>query len=462
MNQFCLQELSFPCIFWSSTDGINYPTFRDNSGAISEPFTSYLDQLILDSRRVALPLKAQKSKLEAATYALLEFAQFLTNRQLSLWRFDDNSFEEFNRTVLKSIERNPISRGHPAQAKRTANVKIKQVYQFLHWSQTNRRLPHGTIGWDISNRVKSSLPESSTRGNQADFSSKRLYPLLFRGAGSKGLTDHTQHWATDAEIEALEAHFWRSCSYLIAVRNILIVRIEQITAFRNESANSLLVDQFSDKATEDRSEEVYRIIPQKQKREAGLQLSMDWALVDRIREFIRDDRPALLEATGATEGETQGRVFFSSHPGSYGGKPLSDRAFGEILSDGFRAIGSPKGAGGHSLRRYRAVLQCKLVIARIRAEGRPMTRDEVVREVMDLLGHTAEESGRAYDRAMTGYKFSSTDSEFLRRALRAETELDRNRAAVAKLLNKLPLPTLQSLDIDECLQVLWGKSSVAT
>lgn len=452
----------FPRLFWSSTNGINYPTFRDEAGAIVEPFTSYLDQLILSAENVALPQKARNSKLEAATYALLELARFLNRHQLPLRRFNDSVFAALNKAMLQSVEKNPVSRGHPAQAKRTVNVKIKQVYHFLQWGQANHRLPQGTIGWGSNNRVRSSLPESVTRASRSDFSSERLYPLLIKGAGSSGRTDRTQHWATDTEIEALEEHFWRSCSYLIAVRNILIVRIEQLTAFRNESANSLLVEQFSDKATEDRSEEVYRLIPRKQKRGAGLQLSMDWALVDRIREFIRDDRPALLQATGATEAHTQGRIFFSSHRGAHSGKPLTDRAFGEILSDGFRAIGAPKGAGGHSLRRYRAVLQCKLVIARIRAENRPMTRDEVVREVMDLLGHTAEESGRAYDKAMVGYKFWSTDSEFLRRALKAELELDRIRAAVARLLNSVAPEILQSVHLENCLKVLKGGADQAS
>lgn len=443
------EDDQFPKIFWSSDGRYDWPTMRDIEGAVVQPFTSYLDILLTRAIQIDAPVKATISEVDAAAYALLAFARFLTKKRILLRRFKDSDFKIFCTETLKSVKANPISRGNPGQAKRTANVKIRLVYMFLYWGQEHRRLPSGTIGW-LGARVKSSLPEAHTRGHPVDLKAKRMYPLLFHRAGDGSMLNQGQHWATEEEIRKVERWFWATNSYEVAVRNILLLRVAQYTAFRNESNNSLLVTQFTDELTQDRTADVYAITPQKQKNEAGFQLSMDWTLVDRIREYIRDDRPELLRLAKADEGVTKGRVFVSARDG----RPLTDRSFGVIMSDAFRAIGAPKGAGGHSLRRYRAVVQCKIIIARMRADGLPPDRQTVVRELMDLLGHSTEDAGRAYDRVMAGYRFSSEESEFWRRSVKAELELDSARSAVAKLLGSLPPELLGQLDLPEVLQTL--------
>lgn len=439
----------FAKIFWVTRGDYEWPTFRDNSGATIEPFTSYLDYLLLSLEQNHTPKKAANSTVEAATYALLELIRFLFKNNLKISRFDDAMLTDLRQTIYKSVENNIISRGSPTAAKRTTNVKLRQVYHFLQWGQANRVLPHDSIGWSANCRVRSTLPESVTRGSPSDLQSKRLYPLLFRSVGEKGGLRDGQHWATDEEIAQMEEYFWRTNDYEVAVRNILFLRIEAHSAFRNESTNSLLIEQFSDAATKNRDSDVYRISPPKQKFDRDFDFSLEWPLVDRIREYIRFNRPELLKISGGDEKRTEGRLFISSRTGA----PLTDRAVGEILSDAFRAIGAPKGAGGHSLRRYRAVVQCKIVIARMRDYGLPPDRETVTREIMDLLGHTTEEAGRAYDRVMSGYKFSSKESELLRLSNKFQLELDSTRSKTAKLISQIPKEILQTLEIPQGLEM---------
>lgn len=449
VSEVLSKDGEFPKLFWNSDGRYSWPTFRDRQGAIVQPFTSYLDHLLSEAVQADAPVKATEKKVDSAAYAILALAKFLARERINLFRFADIHFLKFRSEALKAVLANPISRGNPAQARRTTNIKVREVYTFIYWCQENKRLPSGTIGW-LDTRIKSSLPEANTRGSSADLKAKRLYPLLYRSVGEGSVKNQGQHWATEADIQQVERYFWATNTYEVAVRNILLLRVAQHAAFRNESSNSLLVEQFNDELTADRTADVYAITPPKQKNESGFQLSMPWPLVDRIREYIRDTRPELLRMAKANERTTQGRVFISARDG----KPLTDKSFGDIMSDAFKAIGAPKGAGGHSVRRYRAVVQCKIVIARMQADGLPPDRETVVRELMDLLGHSTEDAGRAYDKVMAGYRFQSKESEFWRRSVKAELALDSMRAAIAKFLDSLPADALSEVDIPAALEAL--------
>lgn len=421
-------------VLWEVDEqGYRWPTLRERSGALLEPFTSYLEKLVADGCKAALPPKTVHSTVEAATYALVALAEFLVINKRRLYRINDDWLEELRDEILESVRSNASSRGGTHATKRTTNRKLENIYRFLYWCQKNRRLPAGTIGW-LKCRVQSSLPEAETRAAPPDLRSNRLYPLCYDRVGGSTRQDEGQYWATSDDLIKIEDYFWETHSFPIAERNTLALRVQQITGWRNESVNSLTTEQFSKAALERKRTNAFCLIsPPKQKFSYDKDFAVDWLLVDRIVEYINNGRKHLLERAGATEAETGGRLFISNR-----GSPLSDDTYGEIFTDAFRAIGAPKGAGGHSIRRYRTVEEVKAETSRRRLLQLPPDKDSVVAVVMELLGHNSAESGRAYDLVMQRVNFESRESELLRRLNRAEIERDRMKAQLARLLESLP------------------------
>lgn len=427
-------------VFWDEDElGYRWPCLRDTSGQLLEPFTSYLESLVAGERKLRANPKGVQSKLEHATYALGALAAFLVRHQRKLYRVNDDWLEELREAMLKDIRSNPISRGSSHATQRTTNKKLENIYKFLHWSQKNRRAPKGTIGW-LKCRVRSSLPESETRAAKIDFKPNHLYPLCYQRVGGSTRQNEGQYCATPEDLAAIEDFFWATHTFDIAERNTLAMRIQEFTGWRNESINSLTVDQFTTEALRRKRAKAFCLIcPPKQKYSYEKDFAVDWLLIDRIVEYIKNGRQHLLEQAGGDESVTQGRLFIGAK-----GRPLTDSTYGEIFTTAFKAIGAPKGAGGHSIRRYRTVEEVKSEISRRKVNGRPIDRDTIVRIVMELLGHNSEEAGRAYDRVTHLTSFESRESELWRRIQAAELQRDALRVQVAHLLSSLPEGVLKT------------------
>ena len=412
--------------------GYRWPALRGPDGQLLEPFTSYLEGLVAEKAEVHAALKATTSSVEAATYAVVALAEYLLSKGRRLYRFHDAWITELRDELLRMVKANPVSRGSDRTAKRTVNVKLAHIYRFIYWCQKNRRLPARTIGW-LNCRVRSSLPESETRAARIDLKNDHLYPLCFKRVGAGSRQNQGQYWATGRDIEALEDHFWETLDFRLAERNTLALRIQAITAWRNESVNSLMVEAFSDSAlAKQRDNGFFIISPPKQKFGLEKAFALDWVVVDRIVEYIKTSRQQMLEAAGVTEKVAGGRLFIGAS-----GRPLTDETYGEIMADAFKAIGAPKGSGGHSIRRYRTVEEVRSQIASRQARELPIDRETITRAVMDLLGHTSEEAQSAYDLVQARIFHESREAELWRRCTAAEIKRDSSRAQLAMLLAHL-------------------------
>lgn len=428
-------------LLWDEdAQGYRWPALRDRSGQLLEPFTSYLESVVARHVEVHAPLKATTSTVQAATYAVLALAEHLLEKGRRLYRIQDVWITELRDELLKSVKANPGSRGSGQAAKRTINTKLTHIYKFIYWCQKNRRLPARTIGW-LNCRVRSSLPESESRAARIDLKADHLYPLCFKPVGSGSRQNQGQYWATSQDIEALEDHFWGTLDFRLAERNTLALRIQAITAWRNESVNSLNVDAFSNSALAKQRDNGFCLIrPPKQKNENDKAFSVDWVVVDRIVEYIKTSRQQIIDAAGVGEKFARGRLFIGED-----GHPLKDATYGEIMADAFKAIGAPKGSGGHSLRRYRTVEEVRSQIASRQVRGLPIDRETITRAVMDLLGHTTEEAQTAYDHVQARIFHESREAELWRRCTAAEVKRDSTRAQLSMLLAHLPREAMAAM-----------------
>jgi hypothetical protein len=235
-------------IHWDKDElGYRWPSLRArNTGELLEPFTPYLEALVLEKRKLRSGTKGVASLVEPATYALASLASFLIRTNRKLYRITGDWLDDIREEMFDAIKANPISRGKANAMKRTANAKLRYIYKFLYWCQQNRKLPTGTIGWNMC-RVRSSLPEADTRGAKVDRQAKRLYPKCYERVGGSTRQDEGQYWATAEDFDKIEDHFWATHEHLIAVRNTLAMRIQKLVGWRNESVNSLTIYQFSEK-----------------------------------------------------------------------------------------------------------------------------------------------------------------------------------------------------------------------
>lgn len=428
-------------IHWDKEEsGYRWPSIRESSGELLEPFTSYLESLVAKEKSSQSGPKSAASTVEAATYALSALAEHLLATDNKLYRLTDERLKELRDIMLDGVKANPIGRGKNHASKRTTNTKLIHIYRFLNWAQINRRLPSHTIGWSNC-RVQSSLPEAYSRGSSLDIKAERMYPLCFERVGGSTRRNEGQYWATAEDIVAIEDYFWRRQPPLLAERNTLALRIQEQTAWRNESINSLTIDMFSTAAlSRKRTQPFCLLSPPKQKFGYEKEFSVEWTLVDRIVEYVSNGRKQLLEQASASETDTKGRLFVGVK-----GKPLTDKTYGEIFSMAFQAIGAPKGSGGHSIRRYRTVEEVKSEISRRRTMGLNLTRELVIRPVMDLLGHNTEEAGRAYDRVTERLRFESFEADLSRRAIKAELEADSLRARLDILVDAIQEASTKNL-----------------
>ena len=219
-------------LFWEIDEhGYRWPTLRDRAGELLQPATGHLESIVRSARRLRVKASSIKSELEAATYAVHQFSEFLAERGLKLYRVDDQLIADFRDHAYLSVRDNSISKDSDLKAKNTVNVKLVRVYKFIYWAQRELRLPRNTIGY-LNCRVKSSLPEADSRAEEVDFEPNRLYPELFRGVGGSSRSDGGQYWATESDIDNIEDYFWERNSLGIASRNTMMLRINHDVAER--------------------------------------------------------------------------------------------------------------------------------------------------------------------------------------------------------------------------------------
>lgn len=302
--------------------------------------------------------------------SVMDYAQFLSDKERldvktvkneitflkALFDFleDPNDLETVNNEVLEKFRDEELKRvmnrknsyGMEPTSKRTVNSKIRRIYLFFYWCQSQGHIPNSSIGeQNCKIYAKCSDRESRAyRKSGAIQYAGKIYhlPLLYRGVGAAS-RNRPRHFATNEEKSLLRAYFQRNCTEFVFVRNMLIMEIADVLGLRRGSINSLTCNQF-----ELAHEGVHKsIIPPAQKFGYVNSFEMDSALALKIQSFIYGPRKEFLNQMGWDEDRASNRVFISAKDG----RPLTNQALSAIFGAAFKAIGVKVGAGLHSFRR---------------------------------------------------------------------------------------------------------------
>ncbi|MBF8178041.1 site-specific integrase [Herminiimonas contaminans] len=307
----------------------------------------------------------------------------------SIKNINDSLLLKFRDLELSRTLENKISRGSEVTARRTVNMKLRRAYLFIIWCQESQRLSSGSIGaynckvTARCDQIKGIKWRGGFRNNATND-----FPLLYRKAQA-GIGPDQGYFATDSDRSALGEYFARNGTTFTFTRNVLLMDIADAQGWRRGSINSLKCAQFS--AGEGSSEKI-RIAPAKQKFGYGWFFEVEFALANRILNFINIERALLLAEMGWDEARTEDHIFISAR----NGKPLTDQAISRIFGNAFKVIGRPKGAGLHSFRRKFA--ECRVVdeIQRRLTLGMDTSALSIAASVAVELGHAHPESLKPY------------------------------------------------------------------
>ncbi|WP_321175947.1 hypothetical protein [Paraburkholderia caribensis] len=377
-------------LIWSNFEGSRYPSLRDHEGKLLEPFTSYLHSVVRRSAERFEPNRA-RSEIQAATYAVTAFCEFLQKQRRRLTNVDQKLLLRFRNDAFEQTLVHPSGHGRQRPAAKTTNVKLRHVYNMLTWCQENRRIPKQTIG-PRNCRVTSTLPCKPEQPH----SSALDYPLCYRGIGENARIDESQYWATDEDIRRVEEIFREKHGRFTAERNVLLLRLGEHEGWRVGSSVSLRIEQFSDEAFEEqKNADAFEVCPPDQKLGYQFSFSMPWPLAYFIKNYVETNRAEHMQAHGISEEQAQHRIFLNARDGS----PLRPRSVSQIFSAALRELGRPKRAAYHAFRRYKAQKIAEEIIERRTREGKSLAPDDVVDEIARALGHASREAQRAYVRA---------------------------------------------------------------
>jgi hypothetical protein len=198
------------------------------------------------------------------------------------------------------------------------------------------------------------------------------------------------------------------------------------------SSNSISSTQLSPEAFAQRKgQSTYVITPPVQKRGYQKPFPLPWPLAQQIRNYIEDDefgRAALMKKYGRTEEEVDYQIFLSVT----NGMPLKTTSWVTIFADAFSAIGAPKGAGGHAIRRGSADRRGEETVASLQESGLPVTEDAVVTELKEYLGHSSSAAQAAYRRVTRRRRKSTLVEKMAEEIEERKVKGDELRTALAK------------------------------
>jgi hypothetical protein len=418
--------------------GQKVPVIYDHEFKLIDAFVDY--GIAVSARKAAArgSEQAYKSTIEAVAYALTDLAEFMQKKRVSWRDFDDELLQEYRDSSLAETLKNARARDD-LSARRTVNVRLRHIYQFFTWAQVDALLVDRLIGWRGC-RVRSTLP--SLRGAEGprriDAKDREKYPLCFRPVG-EGSRTAGQHYTTDEDIERLEAYFWDTEQLETGERNVLMLHLVQHVGWRRASLNGLKIDQFSDDAINnaERAGEDLRVVPARQKFGYRNTFDVPLALACHINRYIKTSRAELLHQNGWNESIAKRRLFVSATTGA----PLSDGSVSQIFGEAFRAIGAPKGAGLHSVRRGYGTLQAELELEVRKRERLSTAPEDVMLAVARRLGHQSIESQEPYVRAVLTVSRDSLEERQRREILAKSVALSDAHAKIARLevlVNRMP------------------------
>ncbi|WP_161521134.1 tyrosine-type recombinase/integrase [Burkholderia glumae] len=310
-------------VFWHLSDERSYTV---------GPFLDY----IIDCVDVKL---LRPKTVESKAYSLKKWYQFLSEQNVSAFDASDEDLEDFRAALLK--RQVPNTSGDKQARLRTINVDLRNVYGYYAWLQQHPSYGRGKrlIG-PFCFQITSTLASDGSVPPE-DKSDRRRYPLTVPNAGERskhrlGFVPREEHRA------ALTEHLYETHALDLARRNCLIFDLAWYVGWRRGSILSLTIDQF-DKALIDKAKETITVKPAAQKFGYSNTYDMSVDLAARVRDYIENERKAIVLRTGSKFKE----VFLSHRDGS----PLKAGTASIIFVAARNALGWPLGAALHAWRR---------------------------------------------------------------------------------------------------------------
>lgn len=249
---------------------------------------------------------------------------------------------DYREEELKSVLKNPRSRGSERAAKNTVNQKLSALLNWLVWLQYTEICPPNTIGpakcrvtaWPTQS-LRNYGPWMPNTGVSSD--------LYLRGAGTSGLTPAISRESLEAVRELIEV---TNFSEYIAHRDSLFIDIAASTGFRRGSICGLRVDQFDRDKLERWNFDTFPVTPSSQKFGYDNTFEIDTLLALRVSEFIEGPRKQLLKDKAVPRRVTKDKIFLSSTTC----RPIVDQSMTARVGKAVRAVGGVKGQAVHAFR----------------------------------------------------------------------------------------------------------------
>lgn len=390
-------EKRFPVsILWASyKPGLKVPMIRLADLSLHKQFQSFALSVAANTNQKK---RAFVSRMEELGYALFDFAKFLNFTGETWLDVDDKLLARFRQFAFDKIRNSKSSRGE-LNAKQSANIKLRVIYELYAWAVWATDIQTPTIGAEIDDCISSTLPLNNANPDEWNSPPRKLYPQCFHDAGDNSSNMSGQHWASDIEIADIEELFRSKCSPHVAERNILFMRIIDQIGLRRESVNSLMIWQFSDKAINqsiEKNMKSHLIQPKKQKFSGLNFFDVPFALAWEINRYIKSQRGSnIFQKIKNIKSRSELPIFTSTSSN----RGLADKTWTSIFSKAFKMVGAPKGAGCHSIRRKFAEEWFRKEIQRCIDQNLPISYADIVAGLAKALGHDSKLSQEAYRRA---------------------------------------------------------------
>lgn len=394
------------------------PIFYGPDGMILEPFVEYGQAVA--RKKVGHSDQAYRTSIDDVGYHLSALIEYLASRDGDWRSVDDEALLGF-RTFLEARAFGRNRTRSPLSAKRNINRYLRTVYRFYTWAQEREMLKEH-VDWP-EGLIRSRLPEELGR-EAPRIASDQLYPLCFVRCG-EGSRQTYQYVATDVDMDRLVAHFFDHHGLDVALRNEAILALVNEVGWRQGSVKSLSIDSFSAEAVARAEREGSAFVtPALQKR--GYENAFEVRAIDmyRMHQYIIGGRRLLMEKNGWTEDHCDRALFIDT----VSGKRLARKSITEIFSRAFTAIGAPKGAGIHSLRRKCTDDTTDLEVEARKREGRTLDPVNIAIVLKRKLGHSSLQAQEAYARAMVRTTYKSFERRQQDRIRELEAEVTRLRA----------------------------------
>jgi hypothetical protein len=424
-------------LWWSNyKPELKIPTIRGTDLARHVEFHRYALDV---ARKCNQSPEAFDSTMRPVAYALLEFEKYLARQKMKWFNVNDEIIEGFRTAAFEATMSSPASRGVET-AKATTNIKLRIIYEFYLWADNEELCGRRLIGWGKEFPIQSSLPMYRNQPTDWNGRSRRRYPWCYRGIGENSSNPGGQYWATNADLNDIEDSFRLLQPPATAARNVLFMRVADQTGLRRGSINSLVASQFTVAAIERSMKsdlKAHAIRPKKQKLGKIYHFEIPYALAWEVNRFLRKQYgDAMLNARESKIDLEKLPVFISMTTG----ERMTNKAWSSIFAEAFQAIGAPKGAGLHSIRRKFAEEWFRMKVQEFRDNKKPTDYQAVVAGLARVLGQDSKLSQESYRRAIAMTRgatpmdvLTEQNNELSAKNMQLTAQLEEQMVLIAKL-----------------------------